>query len=170
MEYLPKKSPQPNPGDAGARVGAKEPVELYGETLRVHAHARCARRGGARLASYFFISVVLNSLLAVFALYAVGACASLSSGASAGVRTATVAETVYMLLLLLSPILVTVLLNRLLFAGMRGRRYGFPRWAAPAAVLLVLAVQVLTLLVIVRFFSTQAADPFAVDTITSLLP
>ncbi len=128
------------------------------------------RRGGARLTVYFLISIICNFLLAIYALYAVGLSAQLSQDALAAGQNATLAETMYQLALLLSPILLTLLLNRLLFCAMRGRRRRFARWATPAACLVTLAVQAATILLIWYFSGANTAGGFNVDTITSILP
>lgn len=133
-----------------------------------HAPHPHERRGGARLAVYFLLCVLCNFLLAVCGLYAFGLCAQLSQDTR--VAGATLAELTFQILLLLSPILLAILLNRLLYCGMRGRRCRFPRWTVPIAFLVILSVQTLTLLLVLTVFRTGGASGFNVDTISSLLP
>ena len=135
-----------------------------------HGHGPEERRGGARLTAYFLLCVICNFLLAVYALYAVGLTAQLSGDMLAAGQRTTLAESVYQLLLLVSPLLLTILLNRLLYRAMHGRRRRFPRWAAPIACVVIVLVQAATILLIFRLFGTLAAPDFAIDTIAALTP
>ena len=133
-------------------------------------HGAGARHGGARLTVYFLTAILCNFLLAVYALYAVGVCAQLAQDTLSIAQGATLAETVFQIVLLISPFLLTILLNRLLFCAMRGRRRRFPRWVAPTACLIILAVQAATIYLILSVFGTQATGGFSVDTISALMP
>lgn len=168
MEQLPKQRAWPQDCPQSGR-----PERPFGEQSPRggrHAGRPPHRRGGARLTAYFCIAVVLNLLLAVYALYAVGLASELSRDVLAAGARATVPETVYQILLLLSPVFLTVLLNRLLFFAMRGRGRRFPRWAVPVACVLILGVQLAAVLLLIGWFMLPAGAPFAVDTLTTLLP
>lgn len=172
MEQLPK---QCAPDESAHVRSADGPEQVHaphgpGKKTHGHGHGHEERRFGARLTVYYFICIICNFLLAIYGLYAIGLCADLSQQTLAANQNASLAETVYQLVLLASPILLTILLNRLLFCAMRGRRHRFPRWAAPVACLLILLVQAGTILLIFSLFGTQAAPGFGVDTVTSLLP
>ena len=129
------------------------------------------RRGhSGRLTAYFIIAGVCNIFLAIYALYAFGTYVAFSDGLFASGQNATVAETVYGLVLLASPLVLSVLLNRLLFCVMRGRKRRFPRFAGLAACLLIVLVQAIVILILLYTSTTGPGNGFNVDTIARILP
>ncbi|MEG1524093.1 MAG: hypothetical protein RRZ24_08365 [Clostridia bacterium] len=137
--------------------------------------SHCERSGGGRLAAYWLLMLLLNVLLAIFALYTLGESMQfdwtfLSTGTSR-----SIAETVFQLLLVFSPLILTLLLNRLLFRVLRGHRR-FPRGTGIAAFFAVLVMQAVSIYLIIRFGMTDGLNGismdgiFFADSISSLLP
>ena len=138
----------PKPGPHGAHDG---PVG------RPHRH------GGGRITTYLLLMVLLNVLLAVYALYVVG---PMIEAGVITTGTESALALVFRALLFASPILLTVLTNRLLFQLVRGRGR-FPRGLAAAACILVVLVQVLTIYIIFTAGGAAQFTSFDVETITS---
>lgn len=125
-----------------------------------HGRRRGPRCGGGRITAYFLMAVVLNLLLAVYAMYVVGVSMDMTGTAALAGTAPTVSETVFRMLLLASPILLTVLLNRILYRLFRGRRV-FPRGMGVLAVLVILLVQVLTVCLVLRYGSADGTGGFS---------
>lgn len=111
-------------------------------------HGRPPVYRGPRVAVYYALLVVVNVLLAVYLLYAVGTAvennwAAIQSGSQ------TAMEKVLVILLMASPVLLTLVVNRLLLRAVRGRRR-FPRGTAFVALLLIVLVQALTVYLVLR--------------------
>lgn len=110
------------------------------------------RRG--RCAAYFVCMIVLNILLAFYALYALGLVMQFDWHANAA--SVPVLQVVWMVILAFSPLLLTILLNRVLYRIFRGRRR-FPRGTALLALLVLIAVQALTLMLTLRYGLVEGA-------------
>ena len=109
---------------------------------------------GGRVAGYFICLVVLNILLGFYVLYALGLV--LQSDWYAGGSSLPIMQTVLLIVLAVSPLLLTILFNRGLYRLFRGRRR-FPRGTALLAVLVLLVVQALTIMLTLRFGLVEGA-------------
>lgn len=121
------------------------------------------RHGGGRITTYLLLVVLLNVLLAVYALYVVGPMLE------AGVITTgneSLPALIFRALLFASPILLTVLINRLLYRLVRGRGR-FPLSVGITACVLAVLVQVLTVYIIFTAGGAAQFTSFDVETITS---
>lgn len=161
--------PYPHRG-GGAPDGAQSPYPRDAGDSHRHKRPPHQHVGGARLTAYFLISAVCNVLLAFYAIYAYAQCVELSNDILAAGQHATLAETIFQVLLLLSPILLTVLINRLLYRIMRGPHRRFARWTGPAACIFVVAVQVVFILLLLQSVGVGGSGGFNLDTISTLLP
>ena len=167
MEFAQKQPP--DPGKAPEYNAAQEQRSPHGREGRQRGEGVSGqRRYGGRLTAYFIVAGVCNVFLALYALYAFGSYTAFSDELLASGQSATLAETVYGLALLASPLILSVLINRLLFCAMRGRRRRFPRFAGLGACLLILLVQAVVILLVI-YTSAATADGFGVDTIARLL-
>ena len=117
---------------------------------------------GPRISVYWCCMVLLNLLLAVFALYVLGFIMEADWGFLSAVTFETVARAAYQLLLICSPALLTLLLNRLLYRIVRGRRR-FPRGTGLLAVIVALAVQALVIFLLLRSGSPAGVEGFDVQ-------
>ena len=138
---------------------------------RMHEHDGMPagpHRSGGRLAACCLVMVFINIALAFFWLFALGKAMEfdwtlLQSGAAKSFVDAGL-----MLLLLLLPLILTILVNRLTFRAFRGRRR-FPRGAGLLALLIIVIVQAVTLYLVYRYGLTGNAGSFAVDFVQPLL-
>ena len=126
-EHLEGKACAPTPEGRGGPGG------------RPHGHGpeRCS---GGRIAAYWCCMVVLNLLLAIFALYVLAYVMEFDWRFLSVATVETIAKAVFQLLILFSPLLLTIFLHRLLYRIFRGRRR-FPRGTGTLVVLVVLLVQ-----------------------------
>ncbi len=125
------------------------------------------RHGGGRVVAYFLVMILLNVLLAVYALYMLGTALEYDWAALQSGDAKVIAEAAFQLLLVFSPVILTILLNRLLYRGFRG--YGrFPHGTALLALLAVLIVQAATILLILKGGFVEGVDGFRIDTLTDL--
>lgn len=166
----PDRSQPSYPRRDNAPDGAQSPYPRGSAEPRHHKKTSHPHAGGARLVAYFLTSAVCNALLAFYALYAYAQCVELSNDILASGQHATPAETIFQALLLLSPIFLTVLINRLLYRVMRGRYRRFARGVVPVACIFVVLVQVVILLLLVRSVGPSGSGGLNLDTISTLLP
>lgn len=134
-----------------------------------HCHDDCEHHGGGRLGAYWLFLVLLNALLAVYALYAYGLSMQFDWSFLSTGNIRSVAETVFQLLLLASPAILTILLNRMLLRLVRGHRW-FPRGTGFAAFFAILVVQAIVIWLILTYGRIDTANGFQVDSIARMLP
>lgn len=125
------------------------------------------RHKAGRVAAYFLVLIVLNVLLAVYALYMLGFAltydwTTLSTGSLNGIL-----ETLLQLLLLFSPVILTIIINRLLYRAFRGRGR-FPRGTWLFAVLAVIVVQAATIALIFGYGFVDGTGGFNIESISEL--
>ncbi len=125
------------------------------------------RHGAGRVAVYFVLLIVLNVLLAVFALYMLGFAlmfdwTSLSTGSLNGIL-----ETVLQLLLLFSPVILTIIINRLLYRVFRGHGR-FPRGTWLFAVLVIVVIQAAAIVAIFGYGFVDGTNGFNIESISQL--
>lgn len=125
------------------------------------------RHGAGRVIVYFLFLIVLNVLLAVYALYMLGFAltydwTSLSASSLNGVL-----ETLLQLLLLFSPVILTLIVNRLLYRSFRGRGR-FPRGTWLFAILAVIIVQAAAIVMIFGYGFVDGTSGFNIESISQL--
>ncbi len=125
-----------------------------------HGRPHGRGRGRGRMLAYFLMLIVLNLLLAVYALYAVGMSMDMDATALLGESSHTVTEMFFQILMLASPILLSVILNRILYWLFGGRRV-FPHGTGVLAFLVILLVQVLTVCAVLRYGRVNGEKGFA---------
>ncbi|MDO4572157.1 MAG: hypothetical protein Q4C13_02220, partial [Clostridia bacterium] len=107
-----------------------------------------------RLIAYLICLLLLNVALGFYALYALGLVMQFDWHADA--NTVPIMQVVWMVILAFSPLLLTVLLNRVLYRLFRGRRR-FPRGTVLLALLVLIAVQALTVMLTLRYGMVEGA-------------
>ncbi len=117
------------------------------------------KHGAGRILPYFLLLIVLNVLLGVFALYMLGFALEYDWTQLKTGSLQAILEAALQLLLLFSPVILTVLVNRLLFRAFRGHGR-FTRGLWIWAVLAVLAVQAGTILFVVGYGFTDGVSGF----------
>lgn len=129
-------------------------------------HGGRPRVGKGRLTVYLLLTVLLNILLAIFALFVLG----VSVEAVRELLTAGSVESwprlILLVLIMISPLFLTILLNRLLYRSMRGRGR-FPRGIWLFAAVLVLLVQAATIYVAFTAGAAPALESFEVQSFTT---
>lgn len=126
-----------------------------------HRHA-----GRGRLTAYLLLSVALNFVLAIYMLFILSLSLEAVAEMLGAGQPTPLARRALMLLVMLSPLLFTILFNRLLFALMRGRRR-FSRGMGLFAVVLILIVQALTVYVVFTAGAAPALESFEVESFTA---
>ncbi len=132
-------------------------------------HPQPRRRGAGRVIAYFVMMIVINVLLAVFALYMLGFAlafdwTSLNTGSLQGIL-----ETLLQLILLFSPVILTIVINRLLFRVFRGRGR-FPRGTWIFAVLAILVVQAASIVLIFNYGFVDGTNGFNIESVSDIVP
>lgn len=150
-----------------------EPKELhperehdYGRPDR-YKHGRPPRAGAGRIAAYFIVLVVLNVLLAVYALYMLGYALAFDWSVLRSGTLKVVIESALQLLLLFSPVILTILINRLLYRAFRGRGR-FPHGTWFFALIVIIIVQVATVAAIFSYGYVDGVNGFNIESISEL--
>ncbi|MBA4348171.1 MAG: hypothetical protein C0413_04910 [Clostridiales bacterium] len=100
-----------------------------------------ARHGAGRVIAYFIVLLVFNVLLAVYALYMLGIALAFDWSILSSGTFQAIFESALQLLLFFSPVILTIILNRLLYRVFRGHGR-FPRGTWFFAMLAIIIVQV----------------------------
>lgn len=154
----------------------EQPISPNPELREDHPEAfkrdgRHARRGerytGARVSVYWCCMVLLNALLAIFALYVLAYALQMDWRFLSVATVETIAKAVFQLLLIFSPVILSILLNRLLYRIVRGRRR-FPWGTGFFAVIAALAIQALVIFLLVRSGSVEGLDAIRIHSLTNL--
>jgi magnesium-transporting ATPase (P-type) len=109
-----------------------------------HTHRDLTRRSPVRVIAYFIVLIVLNILLAVYTLYMLGMALAFDWSILRSGTLQVILESALQLLLFFSPVILTIILNRLLYRAFRGRGR-FPRGIWFFAMLVVVVVQAATI-------------------------
>ena len=125
------------------------------------------RHGAGRVAVYFILLIIVNILLAVYALYMLGFAltfdwTSLSAGSLNGIL-----ETLLQLLLLFSPMILTIIINRLLYRAFRGHGR-FPKGTWLFALLAIVFVQAAAIVFIFGYGFVDGAGGFNIESVSQL--
>ena len=108
---------------------------------------RPQRHGAGRVLSYFLVMIVFNILLAIYALYMLGFALEFDWSILKSGTLQVILESALQLLLFFSPVILTLIFNRLLYRAFRGRGR-FPRGTWLFSFLMIIVVQVATIALI----------------------
>lgn len=125
------------------------------------------RHGAGRVTVYFLVLILLNVLLGVFMLYMLGFALAYDWTSLKAGSLQAILEVTLQLLLLFSPVILTILLNRLLFRAFRGHGR-FPRGVWFFAILTIIAVQVAAVMLIIGYGFVDGVNGFSIDSISEI--
>ncbi len=108
-----------------------------------HAHHDhdMPRHGAGRVLVYFIVLIILNILLAIYSLYMLGKALEFDWSILRSGTLQVILESALQMLLFFSPVILTIILNRLLYRAFRGHGR-FPHGIWFFAMLTIIVVQV----------------------------
>lgn len=124
------------------------------------------RAGAGRVVAYFLVMAVVNVLLAVYALYMLGFALAFDWTVLRSGTVQVILESALQLLLLFSPVILTIILNRLIYRVFRGRRR-FPRGTWFFALLAIAVIQIATVIAINSYGYVDGANGFHIEQLTA---
>ena len=130
-------------------------------------HPVLKRHGAGRVTAFFLTLVVVNVLLGVYTLYMLGFALAYDWTQLKTGSVQAILEAALQLLLLFSPVILTLIINRLLFRAFRGHGR-FPRGVWFFAILAILAVQAATMYGILSFGFVDGINGFSVDSLAEI--
>ncbi|MEA4870230.1 MAG: hypothetical protein VB062_06290 [Christensenella sp.] len=142
--------------------GARHPHidnEHYGREM-FHRH----RHGAGRVVAYFLVLIVFNALLAVYALYMLGMALAFDWSILKSGTVQVILESALQLLLFFSPVILTIVFNRLLYRVFRGHGR-FPRGTWLFALLMIVAVQTATIALIFGYGYVDGANGLNIESL-----
>ncbi len=108
------------------------------------------RHGAGRVIAYFILLIILNVMLAIYSLYMLGIALQFDWSSLRSGSLQLVFESLMYILLYFSPVILTILLNRLLYRSFRGHgRFAHGIWFF--ALIAIIAVQVATIALIFNY-------------------
>jgi len=115
---------------------------------------------GVRIAGFFICIVVLNAMLALYSLYS---CARvLQYNWQASGADIVIIEVIGMVILAFSPIILTILFNRIIFRIFHGRRR-FPRGITLGGICLLLLSQILSVWLMLFYGYAELVTGVGID-------
>ena len=135
--------------------------EHYGREM-FHQH----RHGAGRVIAYFLVMIVFNMLLAVYALYMLGMALAFDWSILKSGTMQVILESALQLLLFFSPVILTIVLNRLLYRAFRGHGR-FPRGTWFFALLMIIVVQVATVALIFGYGYVDGVNGLNIGSLTA---
>lgn len=130
-----------------------------------HSHCDLPRHGAGRVIIYFILLILLNVMLAVYSVYMFGLALAFNWSILASGTLQVILESAWNLLLYISPIILTLFLNRLLYRVLRGHGR-FPRGTWFFAMLAIVIVQAATIAAIFGYGTVSEANGFHIDQIS----
>jgi len=124
-----------------------------------------ARHGAGRVIAYFIVMIVFNLLLAVYALYMLGIALEFDWSILKSGTLQVILESALQLLLFFSPVILTIVLNRLLYRVFRGDGR-FPRGTWFFAMLAIIVVQSAAVFFIFNYGYVDGVDGLNIEQIT----
>jgi len=124
-----------------------------------------ARHGVGRVIAYFIVMVVFNLLLAVYALYMLGIALEFDWSILKSGTLQAMLESALQLLLFFSPVILTIILNRLLYRVFRGHGR-FPRGTWFFAMLAIIVVQAAAVFFIFNYGYVDSVNGINIEQIT----
>ncbi len=125
------------------------------------------KHGAGRVTVFFLTLVFINVLLGIYTLYMLGFALAYDWTQLKTGSVQAILEAALQLLLLFSPVILTLIINRLLFRAFRGHGR-FPRGVWFFAILAILAVQAATMYGILSFGFVDGINGFSVDSLAEL--
>ena len=124
------------------------------------------RHGAGRVIAYFLVMIVFNMLLAVYALYMLGMALAFDWSILKSGTMQVILESALQLLLFFSPVILTIVLNRLLYRAFRGHGR-FPRGTWFFALLMIIVVQVATVALIFGYGYVDGVNGLNIESLTA---
>lgn len=134
-----------------------------------HGPEERPQQSAGRVVAYFLVLIVLNVLLAVYSLYMLGYALAFDWSILKAGSLQVILESALQLLLLFSPVILTILINRLLYRAFRGWKR-FPRGTWFFALLAIVAVQAATIMVIFSYGYVDGVNGLSIESIGILPP
>ena len=138
-------------------------------TQRRHGHHDrndLPRHGAGRVIIYFILMIFLNAMLAVYSVYMFGLALAFNWSVLASGTLQVILESALNLLLYISPVILTLFLNRLLYRVLRGHGR-FPRGTWFFAMLAIVVVQAAMIAVIFGYGTVSDTNGFHIDQISA---
>lgn len=138
-------------------------------SLRGHRHhdqGDLPRHGAGRVIVYFILLILLNAMLAVYAVYMFGLAMMFNWSVLSNGTLQVILESALNLLLYISPLILTLFLNRLLYRVFRGRGR-FPRGMWFFALLAIVIVQAAMIAVIFGYGTVSETNGIHIDQISA---
>ena len=135
--------------------------EHYGREV-FHPH----RHGAGRVIAYFLVMIVFNVLLAVYALYMLGMALAFDWSILRSGTMQVILESALQLLLIFSPVILTIVLNRLLYRAFRGHGR-FPRGMWFFAMLTMIVVQATMVAFIFGYGYVDGINGLSIEQLTA---
>ena len=136
---------------------SSEPREHY-----EHHWLDVPQHGAGRVIVYFLFMIVLNMLLAVYALYMLGIALAFDWSILKSGTLQVILESALQLLLFFSPVILSIILNRLLYRVFRGRKR-FPRGMWFFAMMTMIIVQFATVAFIFGYGYVDGASGLNIE-------
>ena len=131
-----------------------------------HEHHDLPRHDAGRVIAYLLVLTVLNALLAVYSIYMLGIAAEFDWTILKSGTLQVILESALQLLLFFSPVILTLMLNRLLYRVFRG--YGrFPRGTWLLAMVLIVIVQVAVIAFIFGYGYVDSANGLKIEQLSA---
>ncbi len=131
-----------------------------------HDRPELPRRSAGRVTVYFVVLVVLNILLAIYALYMLGMALAFDWSILRSGTLQVILESALQMLLFFSPVILSIILNRLLYRAFRGRGR-FPRGVWFFAMLCVVVVQAATIAFVFGYGYVDGVDGLSIEPIAA---
>lgn len=141
-----------------------QPSEHHGH--HGHHDHDMPRHGAGRVIVYFIVMIVLNVLLAVYTLYMLGIALAFDWSILKSGTLQVILESALQLLLFFSPVILSIILNRLLYRAFRGRKR-FPHGMWFFAMLLMIIVQVATIALIFGYGYVDGVNGLNIEQLTA---
>ncbi len=139
----------------------KSAEEHYGR----HIFDRRQHRGG-RVFGYFVVMIIMNAMLAVYTIYMLGYSLAFDWSVMGSGTMKAVLEGALQIFLFLSPVILTLILNRLLYRVFRGRGR-FPRGVWLLALFMVIIVQAAVIAFVFGYGFVDGTNGLNIEQISS---
>ena len=136
------------------------------EQKRHHDRFDLPRHGAGRVIAYFLVLIVLNLMLAVYSVYMLGMAVEFNWSILKSGTLQVIMESALQLLLFFSPVILTLLLNRLLYRAFRGHGR-FPRGMWFFAMLAMIIVQVAAIAFIFGYGYVDGVNGLNIEQLTA---
>ena len=124
------------------------------------------RHRAGRVIVYFLVLLVLNIMLAVYSVYMLGLALEFDWSILKSGTLQVIMESALQLLLFFSPVILTLLLNRLLYRAFRGHGK-FPRGMWFFAMLAMIVVQIATVAFVFGYGYVDGANGLNIEQLTA---